>query len=392
MIIGIRDVIRLCYEEEIDFIGFAVTIQQVNAIEAELLKQGKNYKKKLILIKAHPRTGRLLGKSNFCNLSDDILIYNFDDSTDKYDNWDRIGTYWYAFISTFIKRYVKNNRTIYIALPAVQIRWLSAIERNVQDTKVVYVILDDGGGSYVNRFSMIFRDFWYNRYNVKYLFCIMKKIGKMTVSNIFINKLFSNGRVIDNRLFKMIDGKFVRNTKITPYYNDLYKMISKNVDIDIINKFDNTVIINTQCLKENAITDGDADFDLYKKIVKLLLYRGVKVIIKTHPRELEPSKYEELGCDVYSDNQYSQESIVAASIIKPKCIVSIYSSTLLNINGIFGVPAISLAYIMRHEYKISNEFKAILDGYIEQYRSLVQMPKKIEDAVDMITCDYFRHR
>lgn len=383
--IGFSDVVRICNEdEEINFIGLAVTLQQANAIEAELVKRkilGKNTRG-LILIVPHYKTGKLLSKDNFFDLDKEISVYSFNPKKDRQNVYSLLKERWYALKSSFLESIKDDdNRIIYVALPAINYQWLRVIEKSIPKTKVVYIRLDDGGASYINQFidgwNMIGRD----EYSISNFLMLLKLICNVSFAKILIKGLAINNRLIDNRLFNKKYGRFIRNKEIAPYYDVIYKKIGAKINPDIIKRFEGAVVINTQCLKESNITDGKADFLLYKRLVRALLEKNMKVIIKTHPRELDTDKYERLGCDVYTDIQYSQECIIAATKQRPICIVSLFSSTLLNISSIFDIPAISVANVMRNDYIINKTCKSYLDDYIKGYGSVVEFPSSVEEIV-----------
>lgn len=361
----------------------ALTIQQAEGNEVTLLKLNNQYKKPrgFILLLRHPKTGRLLRKTDFVTLDNNISICDCDFDFSKKGVLtairDRVCTIW--------KSCTQNNeekRIIYVAAAGVNYTLLNIIEKNVPNSKVIFILLEDGAGAYVSDLKTYIGTFSINNY---YDYARFLKGLCISAYNELLKKILCfHGRVIDNRLFLKKENNFIRNQEIASCYDALYKRKSSLLSEGIINEFSASVVINTQCLKENGITDGKMDYCLYERLIKILKERGIKVVIKTHPRELNPKKYERLGCSVFCERKYSQESIIAATRIKPACIVSIYSSTLLNVNGIFGIPVISLANVFMQEYKIGRELKDDLLNFIDDYRSIIEFPCSMDDAVDRI--------
>lgn len=199
-----------------------------------------------------------------------------------------------------------------------------------------------------------------------------------------IGNLKRNHNIIDNKMF-LYDTKegFKRNDHINKFYCHVFY---KNGDIkfrDKIKVFNNCILINTQCLVENGITDGKTDLKLYKEAIEILKNYNSNIVIKPHPRELIPQKYMEFGCTLYMDNDKSQEVILANLENNPKAIISISSSTLLNASILFEIPVISLAKIMKN-YEISYELKRELDDYIRQYKNTILFPGDFNELGEII--------
>lgn len=135
-------------------------------------------------------------------------------------------------------------------------------------------------------------------------------------------------------------------------------------------------MVNTQCLAENKITDGHLDLNLYEKVVDIAREIGLSVVLKPHPRELNVEKYKRLRIKLIPSDT-AQEAILANLEEKPKCIVSIFSSALLNAWGLFDIPAISLAKIMLKE-EINEEFRRQLMDFIKQYNGVFLFPESYE--------------
>ena len=166
--------------------------------------------------------------------------------------------------------------------------------------------------------------------------------------------------------------KLTANMEFAPYY--IYALKRYPIANINLSKYENSVIINTQNLLESNITDGVVDFNAYKKVSYLLNETNEHVVIKPHPREANVHKYETIGWELFAENNIAQEIILAKINKKPKCIIGIYSSTLLNAKGIFDIPVISLAKILLKE-EISFAFRAELRKYVEMYESIVLFPQ-----------------
>lgn len=388
MALGIRAICDfLNKNKDVNFIGSAITIQQANGVDAciEELRNRNIKPKGIVLIRKHDQTGRRLSASSFINVGPEVIAYEFDENI-KSTNHNPL---WEDLLHLYLScRKKTTGRIIYYVANNVNVRLLSAIEQYVTDCSFIVITIDDGAGSYADAYGNRLIAETLNNPSQLQIISTIRAWVKMLYINQLFKELKRNNRIVDNRLFlvEKNHGKclFKRNQNVVKYYEKVYSIIAKNIPQGVISLFENRVVINTQCLKENGITDGVVDYNTYEEFITEISNRGVSCVIKPHPRELNSKKYVNLNCDLYNDSTYSQESIIAGTRFKPICIVSIFSSTLLNLYGIFGVPAISLAKIIRNNSAIDSTFKKQLDEYIEQYNETIQFPETIIDAVQCV--------
>ena len=379
---------------ECNFIAQTVTTLQANSVDATiayLAEHGIDLNGYVLMI-PHGTTGKLVTRDKFTNNNPRIRYIDFEFS-DTLSLKDRIIAKVYSLFKN-IKKKKSNQSDFYIASPVFNFNWLYLLRKIYPNRNFKFVLLEDGGGSYADHFtnSLDFVKYAYNsnthcvRYTLAYIrFCILFfyeyiniiLIGKK--QNLIKTTIFR--REVNNNLAKL-----TKNGDIDKYYQSVFKKMGSKIPIEKLTDFENCVLINTQCLKSNNVTDGVADFDIYSKTVNLLKKYEFSVVLKPHPRELDYKKYNRLGCKLFTDTAYTQESILANLKTKPKCIISIFSSTLLNAYGIFNIPAISLAKIMLHE-KINDVFRKQLLDFIDLYKDLFYFPenyKELEEYLNRI--------
>lgn len=377
---------RLNKDKTLNFVGIAVTVLHTNGIDAciQQFKDKNILLKGIILLPSHPQTGRLLSKNSFINLSENIEVINFKYDLIKINKPTAIEGRIFAYKSA---KKNDSTRLIYLAWTEISYLWINYIEKNVPNSKVCFILIDDGGGSYADKFKNALETEIYNN-GESSLKTFIKVSVRLAYLNILFNKLNKIGRVIDNRLFvKRNDSKksrLIRNEKIVKYYDDLYLEMSQKYVNQKIDIYNNAVVINTQCLVENQMTDGKVDLDLYYSLCSKLCDEGIKVVLKPHPRETNPDKYRKCECEIFTDNNVSQEFIIAAAKERPICVVSIFSSTLLNLYGIFEIPAISLAKILINNGGISKTLKKQLENFVDQYNDIFIFPESIDETVEII--------
>ena len=372
----------------INFLGIAVTIQQANGIDAFIYHSQRNGLdlNGYVLLCAHSNTGRCINKYSFVNKSNHISYLDFEYKYNKHKKPSSILGRLYSLHSA--KKNI-GKRVIYIALTEINYEWIFLIEKNVINSKIVFVLLDDGGGSYANKYKDILQFEIYNNPKQSIIESILRVKIRVGYLEILKKQFEKNNRFIDNRLFlvKATDKcqVFLKNEEVAESYYNIYHNISKLIPKDDIKMFEDAIVINTQCLQENNITNGFVDFELYRNVVNNLNNMGLDIVLKPHPREQNLEKYVHFKCNVYMNKSYSQESIIAGTTKKPICIVSVFSSTLLNANSIFGIPAISLAKILIKDKSISHIFKNQLKDFIKQYNEIIIFPNSINETIKIIT-------
>ena len=196
----------------------------------------------------------------------------------------------------------------------------------------------------------------------------LKKSSRYTNANIFL-------RQKDGKKYKL-----KRNEMISGYYSQAFQDLDAN--IDDVKKIENAIVINSQGLGEFGISDGKTDFQAFEKVAELLADSKERIVLKPHPREKEINKYINLGWDVLK-TRVSQEVLIAKTNIRPKCIISIYSSTLLNAYGLYNVPVISLAKILLRE-RLSNTLRNQLMRYVDMYEGIVLFPSNYDELLSII--------
>ena len=373
--------------ENINFLALAVTVLHANGIDACVRKcEEEGIKLEgFVLLPAHPQTGRKLTKYSFFLLNSNISVCGFDYESKRFKKTRRLKDRLFAYRSA---RKNTNTRVIYVAWTEVAFEWVNYIEKAVPNSKVCFIILDDGGGSYANKYKDELQFEIYKHPGQLKCLSIAKTWIKVTYMKMLQRSLNKNARVVDNRIFIVEKRKnkkvFIKNEAIVKYYNMSYEKGAKAVPGAEAKLFEKAVIINTQCLEENNIIEGAIDLDIYKGLCKELTKNGFRIVIKPHPRELHPERYSSINGELSLSNSFSQELLIFRTFERPLCVISVFSSTLLNCNGLFDIPAISLAKIFKKTGKVNKTFINQLNTFIIDYSNVIQFPNTIEEAVQLI--------
>ena len=378
----------LSNNKQCNFLALCLTPLHVNGVEAtirRLLDNGEHLEG-YILLGTHDQTGRTVTKDMF-SLKGSGFTYldfrmRFRDGRNTNSLLDKIRALY------FVDK-TKAEDKFFVVYTTVDYHWVNYLAKSVlSERRIYYVRIDDGGGSYADPVKDAYRFAIYNGKKgagIIHRILVYSKIRiRIMYENLFTDKLIRNKQFLDNRLFTVNNFNHITgvNEDAKKYY--IYGF-EKSVDMSDRNdllELKDSILINTQCLQENQIISNDIDFQLYREIVKCLQKKKIKVVIKPHPRELNPGKYKEIGAYIISSS-VTQESLLSYTEYNPKCIISIFSSTLLNAKGLFGVPSISLAKIVA-EMDISSVLKTELFEYYEQYKDIIAFPESMNKLLEYI--------
>ena len=385
----IEDVIRILKTDyDCNFLAMAITPYHAVGVDAAImcLKEMGITPKGYVLMVSHPNSGRVINKSYF---SMHLLSIEHIDFEYKFKNKKTLieqTKVKFDELHISIKKDNKKGRKIYFVWTEIANNLLHVIWQSRPEDNLVFIKIDDGAASYLSPFECRLSYFLYEaKTNIFKQFKGYIKAGLYAIStNICQNALLKKGYFINANVFlsrsKYTDNSLKRNDIIVQHYVQAFK----NIDTGSadFSDFGNAIIINSQGLVESNVTNGNVDYEAYRKLSLLLKKLGENVILKPHPREQNLDKYNELGWKVASA-KVSQEVILAKLTCKPKCIISIFSSTLLNAKGLFDIPVMSLARILLQE-KISERFRLELERYIRMYDGIVFFPTDYNEIKEMI--------
>lgn len=363
----------------VNMIAIGMTYLHANFIDASIIKlkeQGISLNG-CILMQAHGITGRILKKEDF--ITNDMHIcfanYNHSDADSRPLIYRQLETF---TISKTIKNRTKKKRRVYILRACFEAQLYSLFVNSCPDVQFIFIEIEDGAGSYENRYKHIKRS--YSKSENMFLTSIKAHINYY--NNVKILKtLNSEGMYIKHTMFLKDNDEetFRRNEDIISCYLDVISKQSKNSNGSCGLDFNNTILINTQPLEENHITDGIVDVEVYQDVISELKSIGYDVVIKPHPRETSLDKYLKKGWKLIKQNT-SQEAMLIECKHKPICIISIYSSTLLNAYGLFDIKPISLAKLLIKK-DISGKLLDQLNEHISTYQGIIFFPDSVDELI-----------
>lgn len=369
-----------------NFVAHAITPWHANGVEASI-NYFENDGKKLngyILICEHPNTGICISEKNFADIGKQISFLNVDFKT---KNWFEKSLGFILAIKTVICMQCKKHKkeSFYIFNTTYpDFNWINIIRKAFPDKKPVFVVIDEGSGSYL--FMSV--GAWVSTHVKGEMIGIKRTLDKTILyilgfcrilPRMFLTEYFfkTNG-YFDNRLLqKSNGGKLIPNKSIAKYYVDVFEKFRNKDKISSQVIYKEKVLLNTQCLSEDGYLEADQDIEVYDTFFKVASKLGIEVVLKYHPREKKINRYDKYSCTLDYRKSTSQEILVGSND-KPIAAVGIYTSSLVTLKTLYDVPAISLAKLFLN-LAISPELKNLLKTFIKIYDGLVIFPENEEE-------------
>ena len=368
---------------KIDFIAVAISSWHALGIDAFVYNLSNELERKvkgLILILPHPEDGYLLGEKNF--LHGDYADLKFDFVEGITENQNFISERVPNFISKYRNMFsgLQNIRSkngvnkLYLISPLIPyIELLLYFDNKSISSKYdpVFVLVDEGYGTYISKKNWNMA----NRMDYDILDLISSKIFR-AVDYVFRKMVMKSMTIEDMFLFK-IESPLIVNDDIANSYKEVLKLRKNDIKRDNVEK---TIIIISQPLSENNIILLEDELSTMSSLIKFINKKGIKPILKPHPREKKDKYSNLIGCDfeIIEDSSPVEEII---PIVNPLCVVGYSSTALLNSKIFYDINAISLTDLLsitdNEKFNFGKEFKTLTSNYVNFIDDLEEINKYI---------------
>lgn len=349
----------VCVQNKYDAIAFAFTPWHalgVQAVIQNLVDKGiKTNIKCLIVICEHPISGYALSHKNFTFV--DNCIFDFVYRKESKRSILGILQIQLAYLIRLIS--LRKSNTLYVISPCLPSVSVSSILSWKLKSKVVNYYYDEGLLTY-----------------------FLKRERKRTpiqLLNAFWSNVFARrGEDIPFLLFNDINGKLIANTKIVSCYKRI--LIKSSIGLNV-KKLDDTVLICTQMYGRDGLISEKEELEIYKHISIACKSRGVRVLIKPHPRDNHIKAYEDLeNVEVYR-TEYPLESILM--LTRPISIISITSTVLVSSLLFNDVEAISLCRLFNPS-TVHSILKNDINSFVDLFDGYIKIPFNIDELLTII--------
>ena len=273
----------------------------------------------------------------------------------------------------------RGSRKIYVLNPMNTAKYfVSRLKKEIPNAKIISVIVDEGLGSYFRNSYNWAVEMYQNSKSAKRF---LESFFNIYVDNKFKKKAKKRKELLDFNLLKGVEDGFAPNGDMPAYYKRVIENVHKtNADLS---QYENSVIISAQLYYENGQIKNDYDLKIYTQIISELNKRGIKAVLKPHPRDNNIERYGSLNCFVDEKNTVSQESIIASLEKKPMAVLSYTSTSLVTTKLFYGVNAISLNGCIEPGFlqaSLAKEFGA----FNKTFGGIVDIPGGVDGVIKII--------
>ncbi len=374
----------------IDVIAVAISHWHALGIDAFLYDLSNKYERKvqaLVLILPHEQDGYIISEKDF--LDDDYADIKFHYLDKRPENQNFITERIPNFISNYMNMFagIRNIRSrtglnnLYLLSPHLPyIELLMYFKNTLISTKYkpAFVLVDEGYASYISKENWdILTTEYLSEADYSFVDKMSNKVFR-SVDNVLRDMVTRSMPVEKRFLFRLESGLKI-NDDICSSYKEVLKLRKNDLNMK---HFDRSVLIISQPFSELNRISQKEELQFMDSLIKFINKKGLKPILKPHPRE-KVEKYNKLiDCDFdVIGNNFPVEEIIPN--LNPKCVIGYSSTALLNSKVFYGINAVSLSDIMHSisEDEIDDEeqeFKHLTGNYIN-------FVENIEDIEEFIT-------
>ncbi len=285
---------------------------------------------------------------------------------------DRIRYYLESF------RLLRNNSNtsdLYFVKDAFSFHWVKLINDSLGKRTIIYCEIDDGTWNYRHRLCDRFVVKVRNSSLVKCGFQFVRYLLKYILTSWIEPVLKYSDSYIDCKLMTETKYELSVNDNTIEYWRDSFKNNILSIEYEKLEILENNIFVL-------GTNDDGSVFDdirlIIKRIVNISNDKGVKVIVKPHPRETSIDRYLSLGCLVMAEKHISTEEILSSLKKPPLCMLGYGSTALITGKVIYGIPTISFTSAVR-----GNDWYARYNckNFEKRFGDTVICPRNIEEVI-----------
>ena len=348
-----------------DFYTSVVTPWHLINVEAYIAELAQNKKLNgLIVIGKHPKSGYVLKKEDVVgirNVSIEVL-YQEEVILEKRQNGSKI----------------KRNKPIFLISP---LNYQFELGRSIQKKgrKQVHLIRTDEGlmEYYDDDFKKLTRE----RDGLSKRPFIKGVMDKWILNSSMKN--WSDSQIIDRYMMK----KDI-NGELKPQENVVISVRNylQNCGEPIEHEKEAYAIFLSFVWEEDKMWNMSEYENILKMLQRILRAKGIKLYVKTHPREKLLGKYDKWGIPIFSSEKIALETLLANLTVKPIAMFGLDSTALINAAMLGGCLPISLKKMVTKDYTSNvmwvglETFEKCFNGYVK----FVESEQEICESLNIV--------
>lgn len=379
--INIETLEREICQNGTNFVAFIQTPWHAHGVDAFIkYKEAQGVRLKgLICVRIHPQAGLLLQESSFSYNNNSIEVVEFDDTnnTSKQSGLiEKIRSHFDSSSELFPNKqfdgefYILKSR-----VPAYQ--WHLFVAHHTQ-MRPISVLIDEGLGMYMRTsqdwLALVWNGRGLNRVGSLYYYLIGHKLKDKALKE--------HHALIEFTLFSR-DG-MKPNQDVIDWYRLILNDGATTCDTRSCSLYEDAVVINTQPYFDEGQIENNEDLELINQVCRLCKDKGLRVVLKPHPREKSIGRYDAIeNCIVDTNAALSQESIIASCKVKPRILLGLSSTTLVSLNLFYGIKTVSLVRCMPCN-KLGKMMRTDLSRFEKTFSNTVCSPRNLQELGDVL--------
>lgn len=376
MSINYSELENIVKSEKLDYIAFAVTPWHAHAIVAAVHKLELEHNEKMkgivLILKNHNESYLINEKDFFSSLSANVYYF-----PNKKNKKQLLELYINMLVYSFnIKRSNKKNFYVLTQLtPALVMQGF--VQRILgKDINICTVICDEGIGSYLSNGAEISNSLIRNE-----KLSVIRKIKIQIEQKFFIP--YVKKKLINNDLYRTCyllteqeNGNYNINLNTSRFFVDAIETYSQSLNSCIEEISEPYILINTTPFL-NANIQEYSD-NIIKKVVEIINKHNYLAVIKPHPREVNIEKYRNIGAILIDRKDISQECMLINMQNKPDFMISYYSTTLVTVPLLCGVPSIGIGNVLKQSNYCDACLEEAIDKFNLRFQKITNVIKDLE--------------
>ncbi len=333
-VIDYNELFRLIrLDPSLSYIATAVTPWHAVGVVASVISQGLQFRRGIILIIIHETFGKpLIDNNNFIPLNNYVEIYVI--KSRKLSGLNKmIGLFNSVRFAFHVESKDRTNDVYFISQRWVDIHKAALIHYNLLNVKLKAIFYDEGLATY----------FPVDKVELKRNLVALLRDGIISISRFIYLKRY---KCIDACLFKHKVRKVHVNRHIIPCYKKAITLSSKAIAGCDLSVFEDSVIICPNAWNREFV-DDNADTKVVLLLIERLTSRGIRFVIKLHPRDTWGQKiYNKYSCSVYLTTSVSMEAILSSINVKPRALIGFSSTILVTAKLFYDLKVINIANLV----------------------------------------------